>query len=68
MAETDQDARRNLVLDDEDTIAAMQAVDLANTTRLREIVSADGWPGRSLVGTDGAHAAWLLAQHADPDF
>jgi hypothetical protein len=25
-----------------------------------------GWPGRTLAGEDGAHAAWLLAQHADP--
>jgi|HubBroStandDraft_3_1064219.scaffolds.fasta_scaffold71532_2 hypothetical protein len=24
-----------------------------------------GWPGRTLVGEDGAQAAWLLAQHAD---
>jgi hypothetical protein len=68
MAEADQAARRNVVLDDQDTIAAMQAVDRANTARLREIVSAGGWPGQSLVGPDGAHAAWLLAQHADPAF
>jgi hypothetical protein len=28
-----------------------------------------GWPGRSLVGEDGAEAAWLIAQHAiaEPD-
>jgi hypothetical protein len=28
------------------------------------------WPGRSLVGEQGALAAWLLAQHADrnPEF
>jgi hypothetical protein len=42
-------------------------VDAANTARLAEIVNADGWPTRSLVGDDGAHAAWLLAQHADHD-
>src|SRR5205085_1172028 len=24
-----------------------------------------GWPGKSLVGVDGANAAWLLVQHAD---
>jgi hypothetical protein len=28
-------------------------------------VEARGWPGRPLVGEDGAKAAWLLAQHAD---
>jgi hypothetical protein len=26
-----------------------------------------GWPGSTLVGTDGAHAAWLIVQHADAD-
>jgi hypothetical protein len=68
MAEADQVARRNLVLDDEETVAAMQAVDRVNTARLREIVAAGGWPGRSLVGPDGASAAWCLVQHADHDF
>lgn len=36
-----------------------------NTARLREIVAAGGWPGRSLVGEDGADAAWLLLQHTN---
>ena len=36
-----------------------------NTARLREIVAAHGWPGRSLVGEDGATAAWLLLQHTN---
>jgi hypothetical protein len=35
--------------------------------RLREIVDEHGWPGVSVVGRDGARAAWLLAQHADAD-
>ncbi len=30
-------------------------------------MAAGGWPGRSRVGEDGAHAAWLLIQHADHD-
>jgi hypothetical protein len=42
-------------------------VDRDNTARLREIVGQHGWPGHGLVGADGAHAAWLLAQHAPPD-
>ncbi len=42
-----------------------QRIDVANTDRLREIVSQYGWPGRSLVGDEGAHNAWLIAQHAD---
>lgn len=42
-------------------------VDETNTARLAEIVAAHGWPAPSLVGDDGANAAWLLAQHADRD-
>jgi hypothetical protein len=35
--------------------------------RLVEILDTYGWPGRSLVGEDGAAAAWLLALHTMPD-
>jgi hypothetical protein len=34
---------------------------------MKVIIQQHGWPGRSLVGYDGAHAAWLLVQHADAD-
>jgi hypothetical protein len=34
---------------------------------MREIVAAHGWPGISLVGHDGAAAAWLIVQHATHD-
>lgn len=46
------------------------AVDSRRLARLKEIVDQHGWPGKSLVGEDGAKAAWLLVQHAtqDPDF
>ncbi len=42
-------------------------IDDENAIWLRWAVTEFGWPGRSLVGDDGAHAAWLLAQHADRD-
>lgn len=42
-------------------------VDRANREWLKAVVAQYGWPGRTLVGSDGAHAAWLLAQHADLD-
>jgi hypothetical protein len=42
-------------------------VDEANTKRLAEIVEQHGWPTNTLVGPDGANAAWLLVQHADRD-
>lgn len=35
--------------------------------RLGEIVAEHGWPTRSLVGDDGATAAWAIAQHSDLD-
>jgi len=45
----------------------MHYMDQKHRTRLKEIVKKYGWPGKSLVGQDGARAAWLLAQHADRD-
>jgi hypothetical protein len=42
----------------------MAEVHDANAARLTEIIRTVGWPTESLVGTDGAHAAWLIAQHA----
>ena len=35
--------------------------------RLVEILDTYGWPGKSLVGQDGAEAAWMLALHTMPD-
>lgn len=35
--------------------------------RFAEIVRERGWPGFSLVGRQGAAAAWQLAQHADAE-
>lgn len=45
----------------------MRAIDSANTTWLKQVVAEHGWPGRSLVGRDGADAAYLIAQHAVHD-
>ena len=46
-------------------MARLMEMDSDNTAWLMAILERIGWPGRSLVGEDGAHAAWLLAQHAD---
>jgi hypothetical protein len=69
----DQRVRRNLpplagtYRDIPPEIREMIRVDQANTAWLTELIARRGWPGRTLVGKDGAHAAWLLAQHADPE-
>ena len=47
--------------------AEWERIDGDNTRWLGEVLDARGWPGRTLVGEDGAEAAWLLAQHADRD-
>lgn len=44
--------------------ADMEKRHVANAERLHEIVREHGWPGRSLVGSLGAEAAWLIALHA----
>jgi hypothetical protein len=38
-----------------------------NEDLIRKIVKEHGWPGISLVGEDGSHAAWLVVQHMDGD-
>ncbi|MFD8558285.1 DUF6624 domain-containing protein [Streptosporangium canum] len=43
------------------------AVDIGNTAFLKKVIAERGWPGKDMVGETGAHAAWLLAQHADQD-
>jgi hypothetical protein len=45
----------------------MSNIDRANTGRMHRIVDQYGWPGKTMVGDDGAGAAFLLLQHADRD-
>ena len=69
MCDVDQKVRENFGSHmSAEAVAEMQAVDARHTSRMRAIVAKHGWPGRSLVGDDGAHAAWLLVQHADSAF
>lgn len=46
---------------------ALAELDEKHTARLKAIIDQHGWPGLTLVGKDGANAAWLLVQHADHD-
>jgi hypothetical protein len=59
--ERDQVARRA------DDLEAFGQVDAENLPWLKKVITVIGWPGRSIVGDDGASAAWLLVQHADSD-
>lgn len=42
----------------------MAEVHQRNAEVLDALIDEHGWPGRSLVGSEGAQAAWLVAQHA----
>lgn len=66
MARRDQDARHSAT-DKPGGGNLMFQVDQANLPRIKEIIAKVGWPGKSMVGEDGARAAWLLVQHADLD-
>lgn len=74
MAEEDQKARQVLVgmshaemAVNQDVMQRVVEVDRINVERLKAIIETHGWPKISMAGHDGAHAAWLLAQHADAD-
>ena len=73
-ADADQSVRLALITKQQQGVtpdsldmARMIAVDTANTAWLRQIIAERGWPGKTLVGADGANAAFLFVQHADRD-
>lgn len=45
-------------------------IDAENTAFMRKVIEEHAWPGKSMVGADGAQAAFFLVQHAatDPAF
>lgn len=47
----------------------MAALHRRHAARFREVLNLHGWPGRPLVGDEGADAAWLVLQHCilDPE-
>lgn len=50
-------------LRDSGFVQRMRAQDARDSAALVAIIDRYGWPGRRLVGPDGASAAWLIAQH-----
>ena len=69
MVRVDQELRIKWmeVGDDQELAQQVKEIDQKNTARMQQIISLHGWPGKTLVGEDGAFAAWLLVQHADLD-
>jgi hypothetical protein len=67
MHTADQGCRAPAADRSQEAMRAAWEADCARAARLDEIVALHGWPGRSLVGADGASAAWIIAQHADHD-
>ena len=68
--ERDQEPMRQMRVGqsvDPELTAQLDATIRDNTAWLDGVIREWGWPGRSLVGDDGADAAWLLAQHSDHD-
>jgi hypothetical protein len=45
----------------------MEKVDRENLAWLKGVIEKHGWPGKSMVGADGAQGAFLIAQHATSD-
>jgi hypothetical protein len=50
-----------------ETLDQLAKIDTDNRDWLKGVIDKTGWPGEARVGKDGAHAAWLLVQHADAD-
>jgi hypothetical protein len=69
LGKADQAVRSGLGLSDSlhdsGFIRRMHARDSLDAAALREIVAKYGWPTRSMVGAEGAAAAFLIAQHND---
>ena len=67
MAREDLQLRKTLAVDGflfNNYHPRMKAVHDRNAARLEKIVKSHGWPGKSKVGEEAAHAAWLILQHA----
>jgi hypothetical protein len=67
MADADERLRNELLRDGslfEGYNARMAELHARNAQALAAIVDEVGWPGRTLVGDDGAEAAWRVLQHA----
>ncbi len=46
-------------------VRRVREIDIESADFLEKVIEEHGWPTISMVGQDGADAAWLIAQHAD---
>lgn len=73
MVEVDQEIRTELISKgfgrvDSLDILRQKAIDEANTKILDKLLQNYGWPTREMVGNEGVEAAFLIVQHADPNY
>ncbi len=61
----DQAGRAGFTGKDPKELRRLMEMDDDNAAWFGHVIAESGWPGRSVVGEEGSHAAWLLAQHAD---
>jgi hypothetical protein len=61
----DQKARAALLAGRSEMYEQLLHIDVDNAVWLETVIDRVGWPGYAIVGEEGAHAAWMLAQHAD---
>ncbi|MCG2583279.1 DUF6624 domain-containing protein [Massilia sp. TS11] len=66
MLRQDRAVRQNRNEDGNDE--RMRQIDRANQKQLEAIIARIGWPRESVVGANGAQAAFFIAQHGEADF
>ncbi len=70
MEQIDQEVRNDWIKEmssrtmDSLIVIKMDSVDSINTKRVKEMINRYGWPGVSVVGNDGAEAAFIVVQHS----
>lgn len=67
MNNTEGKTPEQIQADFEKIAVVVNEIDTRNREWLATKIEELGWPGKSLVGEQAAHAAWLLVQHADGD-
>jgi hypothetical protein len=68
MAEVDEDLRSRVVGAETlnvDHMRELQASEVEQSTKLRELLEEHGWPSIDVVGPEAADAAWTLLKHGD---